>query len=422
MKQGKPIITVVIVAMAAALAIYFGFYVFDTFNDPFSTTLAYSYTVNDSVEAEGLLVREEQVFSAQEGIVEVTRSEGEKVGMGQTVALVYRDSQAQEDQAALEDLDLEIELLQYAARESGDVESAARLDEDIIQSMVELRASAALNDYSQLEDQVLAVKSGVLKRGYTYGDGVTASDLTQRLQELRDQRSALSGQTASATTRITAAQSGVFSSLVDGYEGVLTPQSVFQLLPSALDGLLDGEGVPAGGGLGKLITGYRWYFAAALPQEVAQRMVKGDSALVRFSGDFTQDVDMTVEQIGQVENGRQTVVFSSDRYLTRTTLLRSQSVEIIFDSYTGLRIPKEALRMEKYTYEDEETGQETESSRLGVYVLVSGRAEFKPVEVITEGEDYYVVQAADSTSSALRAGDQIITRATGLYDGQLLEF
>ena len=38
----------------------------------------------------------------------------------------------------------------------------------------------------------------------------------------------------------------------------------------------------------------------------------------------------------------------------------------------------------------------------GVYCLWGAAARFKPVEVITEGEDYYVVQAADSTSSALR--------------------
>ena len=56
------------------------------------------------------------------------------------------------------------------------MESAARLDEDILQSVVQLRASTALGDYSELEEQVLEVKSSVLKRGYTYGDGLTAAD------------------------------------------------------------------------------------------------------------------------------------------------------------------------------------------------------------------------------------------------------
>lgn len=421
MKQGKPVITLAMLAFAAVLAVYLGVYVFDTFNTPFSTTLAYHYTVNDSVKAGGLMVRDEQVLASQSGIVDVTRAEGEKVGAGQTIALVYRDSQAQADQAELEALDLEIELLEYAVTQSGDVESAARLDEDILQSLVSLRSSAALGDYNELEDQVLAVKSGVLKRGYTYGDGLTAADLTAQLKELKSQRSALNQQTSSATTRITAQQAGTFSNLVDGYETVLTPETVFRLTPSTLEGLMGAPGVPAGG-LGKLILGTRWYFVTTLPAETAERLQVGETALLRFTGDFTQDVDMRVEQLGPAEGDATLTIFSSDRYLARTTLLRQQEAELIFEDYTGLRVPKAAVRMVKDTSENEETGETTETSRLGVYVLVSGRAEFKEVEVVAEGGDYYVVRSAQPGRKALRAGDEVITQATGLYDGQLLKY
>ena len=116
------------------------------------------------------------------------------------------------------------------------------------------------------------------------------------------------------------------------------------------------------------------------------------------------------------------MVFSCDEYLSATTLLRRQTAELVFDSWTGLRLPKEALRLEKYTYTDPDTSQEREATRLGVYVLVSGRTEFKEVEVVTEGSDYYVVQPTDADSSALRAGDEVIVKGVGLYDGQLLEY
>lgn len=423
MKQGKSLITFVMAAIAVALVIYFGYYVFDTFNDPFTTTLAYTYTATDSVEADGLLVRKEQVFPSQEGIVDVTRSEGEKVGVGQTVALVYRDSQAQADQAELDGLALEIELLEYAVTDSGSVESAARLDEDILQSVVALRSAAALGDYAQLEDQVMDVKSNVLKRGYTYGDGLTSADLSARLQDLRSQYNALRKQTASATTRVTASQAGTFSNLVDGYEALLTPETVLQLTPSALKTMMAGSETSGSEGIGKLITSDRWYFVTALPTEVVDRLQEDGTVTMRFTGDFSQDVDMRVDQIGATEGDETLVVFSSDRYLSQTTLLRQQTAELIFDSWSGLRVPKEAVRMVKDTAEDPETGELVETgSRLGVYVLIGGRAEFKTVEVVTEGADYYVVRATTTSSRALRAGDEVITRAVGLYDGQLLEF
>lgn len=421
MKQGKPVITVAIAAIAVALVIYFGFYVAKVFSEPYTTALAYTYTSNDSAEAVGILVRQETVLPAQTGIVDVTRSEGEKVGVGQSVAQVYRDSQAQTNQADLEALADQIQLLEYSS-DGGGVDSAAKLDENILQAVTALHAASGVWDYNQLEDQARTLKSTVLKRGYVYGNGLGAEELSQKLNDLKSQYAALKQQTSSSTSSVRAPQSGVFSTLVDGYETAVTPQTVFQLTPSSLSALLAGQGKEAGGGMGKLITSTRWYFAAALPVSVAERLKEGSTATLRFSGDFDQDIDMRVDQVGQAEGDKSVVVFSTDRYLSQTTLLRQQTAELIFNSWSGLRIPKQALRMEKSTYTDKETGQEVQNNRLGVYALLGGRAEFKTVEVVTEGDDYYVVRSTTDESDALRAGDEVIVRATELYDGQLLEY
>lgn len=421
MKQGKPVITVAIAAIAVALVIYFGFYVAKVFSEPYTTALAYTYTSNDSAEAVGILVRQETVLPAQTGIVDVTRSEGEKVGVGQSVAQVYRDSQAQNNQADLEALADQIQLLEYSS-DGGGVDSAAKLDENILQAVTALHAASGVGDYNQLEDQARTLKSTVLKRGYVYGNGLGAEELSQKLNDLKSQYAALKQQTSSSTSSVRAPQSGVFSTLVDGYETAVTPQTVLQLTPSSLSALLAGQGKEAGGGMGKLITSTRWYFAAALPVSVAERLKEGSTATLRFSGDFDQDIDMRVDQIGQAEGDKSVVVFSTDRYLSQTTLLRQQTAELIFNSWSGLRIPKQALRMEKSTYTDKETGQEVQNNRLGVYALLGGRAEFKTVEVVTEGDDYYVVRSTTDESDALRAGDEVIVRATELYDGQLLEY
>lgn len=421
MKQGKPVITVAIAAIAVALVIYFGFYVAKVFSEPYTTALAYTYTSNDSAEAVGILVRQETVLPTQTGIVDVTRSEGEKVGVGQSVAQVYRDSQAQTNQADLEALADQIQLLEYSS-DGGGVDSAAKLDENILQAVTALHAASGVGDYNQLEDQARTLKSTVLKRGYVYGNGLGAEELSQKLNDLKSQYAALKQQTSSSTSSVRAPQSGVFSTLVDGYETAVTPQTVFQLTPSSLSALLAGQGKEAGGGMGKLITSTRWYFAAALPVSVAERLKEGSTATLRFSGDFDQDIDMRVDQIGQAEGDKSVAVFSTDRYLSQTTLLRQQTAELIFNSWSGLRIPKQALRMEKSTYTDKETGQEVQNNRLGVYALLGGRAEFKTVEVVTEGDDYYVVRSTTDESDALRAGDEVIVRATELYDGQLLEY
>ena len=422
MKQGKSLITFTILIFAAVIALYLGYYIYSALNEPYQTAQVYSYTAHDSVTAEGLVVREALVLPAQSGILELTRAEGEKVGKGQQIALVYRDSQAQASQAHIEELELAIELLEEAISQSGNLESAARLDEDIIQSMVALRASYALGDCTRLREQVLGVKSSVLKRGYTYGDGLTSADLSARLRQLRDELAVLTRQSARATTRVSAPTPGVFSSLVDGYESLLTPETVYELTPTSLQELINSPAGEDSESMGKLITSDTWYFAANLPQTAARRLEEGDTASLRFSGDLNRTVEMTVDRIGATEGGKTLVVFSSNRYLTLTTLLRHQTTELVFESWSGLRIPKQALRLVESTQDADHSDDSASTvTRTGVYALVNGRTEFREVDILYEGSDYYVTRPLGSGRKILRAGDAVITQGTGLTDGLLLE-
>lgn len=421
MKQGNTLVNFVMIALAVALALYMGIYVYRGFSDPFTTTYAYEYVSNDAVEAEGILVRQERVFQEQVGIVDVTRGEGEKVGKGQTVALVHKDSKAVETQAELDQLELEISLLDFALGQGDASISTAHLDESILQSIVGLRAAAAVSDYSDLEDQVRALKSQVLKREYTYDENLDIGQLQQQRSELVNQYKGLKSQVSGATSRITAPEPGTFSALVDGYEGLLTPETIRTITPGQLEELrkrkMDASAAP-----GKLVTSEKWYFAATLSAENAQRLSVGKTVLVGFSGDFSQDISMLVELVSEPEDGRCVVVLSSDSYLRETLLLRQQSVEIIYKRSTGLRVPKTCLRMITKTTTDKETGETVKEEILGLYALVGGQAEFKKVKIQGEGSDYYVVTPDSEDSRALRAGDEIIVRATDLYDGKLLTY
>lgn len=420
MKQGRPLITFVIALFAGALVLYAIFSVWKTFQDPFVSTYVYSYTLNDSIQTDGLIIRQEQVLSGGQGIVDVTRGEGEQVGINQTVALIYRDDQARQSQEQQEALRLEITQLQYALGQGEDVSSAAKLNDDILNAMVSLRVASTQQDFSDLEDQVLEVKGKVLRREYTYSDELSTDSLATRLQELQTQYQTLINQSYSAITQVTAPVSGTFSTLVDGYEGLINLESAMNLTPQALTDLMNQTPTGDSTAVGKLISSNRWYFAAVVTQEEGERLEQAGSLTLRFAGDFTKEVSMTVEKVNQDDQGQAVVILSSDRYLEQTTLLRRETAELIFNSRTGLRVPKNALRMVTTTSEDEETGETTETNTLGVYVVTAGRAEFKPVTILTEGDDFYVVQSVRDDKKALRAGDEVIVEATGLYDGQLL--
>ena len=175
--------------------------------------------------------------------------------------------------------------------------------------------------------------------------------------------------------------------------------------------------------MGKLVTDATWYLVGAMGEEEAGRLIEGRTVTVRFSRDWSGEVDMKVERVGETpENGRVTVVLSSDRYLSETTLLRKRTVELVFDSQTGIRVPTQAVRVEERTVTDPETEEEKQELVTGVYVLVGQQAEFKPVTILAQLEDFALVKSADGSDGkkALRAGDEVILSSVELFDGKVI--
>ncbi len=415
MKEGTTITKLVMLFLVVCLAAYFGIYIFQGLTDDVTTAVAYTYTVNDSVETDGLLVRQEQVLPGYTGIVNVIPGEGERVGVGQTVAVIYRDSDALAREDEIQALTLEAELLQYAMAQPTVTGGAGQLEDEVFRAAVDLRTSTAAGDFGRLEDQVLELKRAVLRRDYTYGQNAD----TGRLAQLNDRLRQLSSRSAMDTSRVLAQQAGVYSALVDGYEGRITPEGALVLTPSMLDDLLMQELPAQEDSLGKLITSNRWYAVVTLPEVRAQKLARGNSLLVGFSGDFERVVEMRIDHVSKVEDGRCAVTLSTDRFLSDTTLLRTQTLEIIFDRQEGLRVPKAAVHILMKETADE-AGNTVQTSTTGVYAVVNGQAEFKKVEVLAEGRQFYVVRPLDEGKTILRAGDQVIIRAKDLHDGKVL--
>ena len=420
MKQGTLITKIVIFVLFAGVALYLAIYAVRSLKDPFTSVLTYQDTLDDAVEVPGVLVRKESALSSGAAIMDVLPGEGERVAAGETVAILYQNSDALERKKQLSALELEREQLQYVLRGGGSLEDAAQLEKQILNSILTLRS--ANGDLSNLETNAQALRTQVLQREFAYSaTGGTAAALTGAMAELDAQIAALQGQSTYDTTAVYAPCSGLFSGLVDGWESTLTPDILDTITVGEINNVLKGTSSAGGTYVGKLITGDRWYFAAVVDDATAARLDPGGTITVAFSRDFTGEVTMRVDRIGPSESEGRVLVLSCDRSLKDVTQLRGQTVSLVFQRFTGIRVPKQALRMETRTVTDPDTEEEVRTQVLGVYAVVGNMAEFKQVEIVREGNDYYLVSPVGSTVKArLRPGDEIIVEATDLYDGKVI--
>lgn len=405
-------------AVTLALAAYFGFQAVRYFSDPLSTIPAYNYRMEEAVSVSGYVVRQERVLPDQTGgVLQVRRAEGERVAVGGTVAAVYADQASVDRQTEIEALNARIEQLQYAREAEVGVEVAQKLDAQIRRNILDYRAALTAGHLGDAQKQGAQLRAQVLKRDYTNTD---TADLTLRIQELQAQVKDLKAQIAGAVQRVTAPVSGLYSAVVDGYESVLTPESILELTPSQLSAVKADSGTASG--VGKLVLGDSWYYVAAMQAQEAQALEEAGELTLRFAKGVERDLRVTVAHVGAEENGRCVVVLKGRTYLAELTLLRQQSAQIISNSVEGIRVPEEALRVMTTTRTDED-GNTTESQSIGVYCVVGVEARFKPVEILYSGENFVLVRAdqpSDKETLRLRPGDQVILSARDLSDGKVV--
>ena len=402
MKKTSPLMRILPFAVLAAVLVYFAVQLYNYLSDPVTTTLVTEGQAEDTIALNGWLVRDEEVLPAQSGTLSRVQQEGQRVGVGQVLAMVYANDSALQTVSQIETLELQLQQLQFALTSYLDPDAALKLDTSITGNSLTLRQSLTGGDYTAAESDIAQLKAAVLKRDHPY---TSQEEIQTEIKSVEGQISSLKASLSGAAA-VTAKAAGTYSAVCDGYETVLTTTFLETVTPGALARLQ-----PAGeqSSMGKLIYGDSWYYVVTLTEEQAAYLKGQGSVTLRFAKGFDQNIRMQVEAVSEPENGQAAVTLSCRRYLAQTTLLRHQAADVILRTYEGLRVPSNALRV-------------SEEGVTGVYCLDGVTASFRPVAVLYQGQGYALVRPADGASDirTLRTGDEVIASAGTLYDGKVI--
>lgn len=400
--KSTPIFKILGLSVLAAIVLYFTVQGVGYFSDTMRQTEVYESFSEDTISLNGWLIRDEEIFISAAGTLDHSQSEGAKVGVGQTLAVVYQNSGALTTVDRIEALELRLEQLDFARSSFLDKDAVLKLDGTIESGLIALCQNVSDGDYSSIGGDLTSLKAAVMKRNHNYlSEEAIDEAISQVKGELSSLRASLSGASTISTER-----AGVYSANCDGYEDVLTPAFLEDVTPAKLKNLTPAAESTT---VGKMIYGDTWYYAAVITDEQAAKLGKRTHVTFRFAKGLNRDVDMTVEKLTKSENGQCVLVLSCDRYLSETTLLRNQSADLILRTYTGLRVNSNALRV-------------NEEGESGIYCVIGATARFKPVTVVYEGDGYVLVKPQEGLTGTtmLRPGDQAITSAGDLFDGKVI--
>jgi len=400
MRRTDTVTKIIVCLLFIAVAGYIGVYFYNSASDRMVTTGVTTATVTTGGTAAGIIIREEMILRSSEKYIDITAENGSRVGFGQTVATAMNSEQALQRSERINELELEISRLSALL---GSIETANDItsrDKSISSLLLSLTSSVSRGELDNLDSVCLNLSSLLFTDS---GVVATESELNLRKSELAALKSSLDTGTRSITTDTP----GVFSKSLDGYE-YLSPDILEGITPTKLNEIINSEVESGDDAFGKLVTDYRWYFAAIMSFDNAAQLKVGSSAQLDFGRFYSGTIRAQVYSISDPEAGDCVVVFRCTSALADTLSMRTVSAEVAFDTYQGIRVPSQAVHLD----EDGET--------FYVYAVTAMQLERKNVEVIYSDSDYIIVSRSANPNS-LREGNTIVVSGNDLYEGKVLK-
>jgi hypothetical protein len=387
MKRSDLYIKLTTAVLFVAVAVYISASIYNSLQNVFVTMDAVAYAVEESFSAQGYVVRTETVIIEGGDAVIPVVDEGEKIAVGQLVAVEYLSREALETASEIRSLRIRIARLEFLGNE----ESTEAMG---YESVLELSKAVQSGDLSRLDEVSLMIDTYIVKKDDILDDDIDA---------LRARLAALERRT-SGVRMLMAPRSGIFSQSSDGFEDI-KPAALADILPSALEEMF---AEPSGEvGSGKLITEFKWYFAGIMNADEAARLRVGREIPLHFSGAYHAQVPMTVESVGRREGDVCVVQFASDRSIHDIAPLRYLNAEIVYGVVSGIRVPKEAIHL-------------GDDGATFIYLQTGVRAEHVDVEILLDVGDSYLVRDGLEAGTPLREGATIIVKANNLYHGKIV--
>lgn len=384
--------------LALGCIVYIGVRIISGLKNQIQTIEAALVSVEDKISSVGIFIRDEQpVYGDASKTVEYLVANGEKVAKDESIAMFFSDSASLTAYHEMQAVNDEIESLKYAYTHLSGGADGVKLDSLITVSMLSIteqldngNVQASSADYADLLQLVL-------RRD---GERITNSDYNAQLAALESERQSWQNQVGNNATIATSPAPGYFVRYYDGWADELNPAGLDTLTIEDVENALAVETSDANEAIGGLVKGFEWYFAVVVTEEQASALRDRKTVSVRFPSISSQTLRVDIYDVRTGDNGQALVILRSGEMAEGYLTARQEDIEIIYNSYNGIMVPKEALRQEE--------------GEWGVYCLVGGITRFKPVEWIYQTDSYYLVEPAASSSKGLVMYDQIIVSGKDL--------
>lgn len=375
-----------------------------------TTTVVKSGSVEDSLYASGYVFKDCIIVnSPSEGYIDCLKEDEERAEKGEAIVAVYKNNVDAGLKGEIRKLDEKISNLEKSIKFKSAADEDDAKKEQIISGG--LKSLGALSDRRDISG-VLAVKKDIDTLLSKKDEGENSS---KELESLKSERAGLLKRLTNNADIIYASAAGCFTPTVDGMEELLSAARLekegishkyIEELNKKKPKNEVAQHVSSGGAVGKIVDNFKWYLAVEVPVAESELIKKGDEVKIRFPEYDSSSVVGTIVSISAEENGKVIVTVKSNKYIDSVYKISKADVQLIKNTYKGIKIPQEALRIV--------------DGKKGVYVRRGNMVKFFPIEIKYTDSEWVITPEKDE-GEGLKLYDEVVVKGRGLYDNKVIE-
>ena len=355
------------------------------------TYRAISYTTKQTIDFDGVFVRNETILPySGGGVLNYINSDGSKIASNSIVAQVVTDEEQIDIINNIANLEQQSALIDRATN-PGTIDAA---QPEFISKQIDEKYNLLLK-YSTLDDneKISAIKLELLTLMNIYNLSTQTEDkstFVQKKNDINTKIAELKSQLKQPLDLIKTTEPGYFVSFADGYEEILNFDTIKSITPEEIIKITNSNISKNPSAVGKIYDGCTWKIVGNVKAE--NDYLKNTNIKIKINGD-DYEISAYVEDMKHINDDNYIIIISTDILSDELAIERVGEVQILTNSYTGVKVPRKAI-----TFKDDVRG---------VYVSFGKKKVFKKLDVIYEGDDY-VLSNDDATNEYVLIHDQLV--------------
>jgi len=407
------------------IAVYFLFQYTKTGDNSLQTESAVLEIKQDIVEIYGYIFRNEEIIYSLGGSVNYLVDNGVKVGKNQVVAHAHQTSADFSMKEQIDELNQKLDILSksninldYVTPNINRIENEAHL---IYVNMLQNIERSKFRDAGKNRNDLLVLLN---KKQLITGE-ISGSSFENVINSLKNQKQQLETQMSysdAGAINVFSGKSGIFYTRLDGYENCFTANAAKTLDFDKFNELLKKEPDTniINTGLGKVAYDFNWYLVCKMEKNKTVDFIVGKKYNIIYLYSSNKIIEsVLINRIYSVDSDEIILVFETDSIPFDFDFYRKQTIQIVFNEISGIKVPEEAIQIV-----EREDGTLAE----GVYILRNNIVTFRELpknECLAKFDGYYLYlepsKRPETGGGKLQLSEDIIVAGKDLYDGKIVD-